>query len=165
MESFEAVTIYIDALSVRGEMMRKHYLRILLALIGVAGLGLAAKAQEVDHIVIKIPYAFVVSGKTLPAGTYTVTRLSKSDVRALLFNNFEAHAGTIVLATTVEDNYATKSEVSFEQVGGQIFLSQIQTGDHLFTIPVSRAEILEAAAKSHSGTPATGASGSASGAN
>jgi len=145
--------------------MRKHYLRILLALIGIAGLGTAAKAQE-DHIVIKIPYAFVVSGKTLPAGTYTVTRVSDSEIRALVLNNFEERASTIVLATTIESNYATKSDVSFEEVGGQLFLSKIQTGDHLFTIPVSRAEILlEAAAKSHSGTPATGAAGSASGAN
>jgi len=136
----------------------------LLALIGVAGLGMAAKAQEVDHIVVTIPYAFVVSGRTLPAGTYTVTRVSDSDIRALVLNNFEEHASTIVLATTFEDNYTTKSEVSFEQVGGQVFLSKIQTGDHLFTIPVSRAEILlEAAAKSHSGTPATGALGSTTG--
>jgi len=145
--------------------MRKHYLRILLALIGVAGLGMAAKAQEVDHIVVKIPYAFVASGKTLPAGTYTVTRVSDSNTRALVLSNFAERVGVLVIASQLENSFADKSSVSFEQVGGQIFLSQIQTADHLFTIPVSRAEILEAAAKSHSGTPVTGASGSASGAN
>lgn len=144
--------------------MKKHYLHILLALIGIAGLGTVAKAQEVDHIVVTIPYAFVVSGETLPAGTYTLMRESKSDPRVLFLNNFEEHASTIVVPTTIESNYATKSEVSFEQIGGQLFLSKIQTGDHLFTIPVSRAEILEAAAKSHSGTSGSGSgSGSATG--
>lgn len=145
--------------------MRKHYLRILLALIGVAGLGMATKAQEVDHIVVKIPYAFVVSGKTLPAGTYTVTRVSDPNTRALVLSNFAEHLGVLVIASQLENSSADKSSVSFEQVGGHIFLSQIQTADHLFTIPVSRAEILEAAAKPHSGTSTAGATGSASGAN
>jgi hypothetical protein len=168
MKSFEAVNIQIDALSVRGEIMRKLYLRILLALGGVAALGAAAKAQEADHIVVKVPYAFVVSGKTLPAGTYELTRASKSDTRALVLADFEDHASSIVLATTIENNYAAKPELTFEQIGGQIFLSQIQTADHLFTIPVSRAEILQASAKSHKGISTagtTGAAGSASGAN
>jgi len=146
-------------------MMRKPFLRILLALIGFAGLGIATTAQDLDHLVVKIPYAFVASGKTLPAGTYTLVRASNSDTRTLVLNNFEKHASVIVVAETVENNYTAKSEVSFEQVGGQIFLSQIQTADHLFTIPVTRAEMLQASAKSHSGTPATSAAGSASGAN
>ena len=145
--------------------MKKHYLRILLALIGMAGLGIATTAQDLDHLVVKIPYAFVASGKTLPAGTYTLVRASNSETRALVLDNFENHASVIVVAETVENNYAAKSGVSFEQVGGQIFLSQIQTADHLFTIPVTRAEMLQASAKSHSGTPATSAAGSASGAN
>ena len=37
-------------------MTRKQYLRILIALIGVAGLGIAAKSQETDKIVVNIPY-------------------------------------------------------------------------------------------------------------
>jgi len=144
--------------------MRRQYLRILMALIGVAGLGVAAKGQDTDHVDVKIPYQFVVAGQTLPAGTYRVTR-PDLNTRALAFNDFADHASVIVLASQVEISFADKFKVSFEQIGGQLFLNKIQTGDHLFTIPVSRAEILEAAAKSHSGTPATGASGSASGAN
>ena len=49
-------------------------MRILIALIGVAGLGIAAKSRETDKIVVNIPYEFVVVGKTLPAGTYGVSR-------------------------------------------------------------------------------------------
>jgi hypothetical protein len=37
----------------QGEMMRKP--RILIALIGLAGLGMAAKGQAVDQIVVNIP--------------------------------------------------------------------------------------------------------------
>jgi hypothetical protein len=54
-------------------MTRKQYLRILIALIGVAGLGIAAKSQEADKIVVSMPYEFVVVGKTLSAGTYGVS--------------------------------------------------------------------------------------------
>ena len=135
-----------------------------MTLIGVAGLGVAAKGQDTDHIDVKIPYQFVAAGQTLPAGTYRVTR-PDLNTRALAFNDFADHASLIVLASQVEISFADKIKLSFEQVGGQFFLSKIQTGDHLFTIPVSRAEILEATAKSHSGTPAAGAMGSASGSN
>jgi hypothetical protein len=134
-----------------------HYLRILIALIGVAGLGMAAKAQ--DQIVVNIPYEFVVAGATLPAGTYRVDRLSVTEPATLILSSFESSARVLVHSTAVERTQADKPKVSFEQVDGQHFLSEIETADHVFTIPVSRSEILEAAARSHSGTSASGSSG------
>jgi hypothetical protein len=141
----------------KGEIMRKHYLRILIALIGVAGLGVAAKGQVVDQIVVNIPYEFVVAGKTLPPGAYRVKRLTDTDPGSLILSSSESRAGVMVHSTSVESTQA-KPEVSFEQVDGQHFLSEIKTADHVFTIPVSRSEILEAAARSHSGTSASGRS-------
>jgi hypothetical protein len=141
----------------KGEIMRKHYLRILIALIGVAGLGVAAKGQVVDQIVVNIPYEFVVAGKTLPPGAYRVKRLTDADPGSLILSSFESRAGVMVRSTSVESTQA-KPEVSFEQVDGQHFLSEIKTADHVFTIPVSRSEILEAAARSHTGTSASGRS-------
>jgi hypothetical protein len=138
--------------------MRKHCLRILIALIGVAGLGMAAKAQVVDQIVVNIPYEFVVAGTTLPAGTYRVERLSNTDSGALILSSFKSSARVMVHSTAVERTQADKPKVSFEQVDGQHFLSEIETADHVFPIPVSRSEILEAAARSHSGTSASGRS-------
>jgi hypothetical protein len=135
--------------------MRKHCLRILIALIGVAGLGMAAKAQ-VDQIVVNIPYEFVVAGTTLPSGTYRVDRLSSTDSEDLILSSVESSARVMVHSTAVEGTQADKPKVSFEQVDGQRFLSKIETADHVFTIPVSRSEILEAAARSHSGTSASG---------
>ena len=54
--------------------MKKKYARILLTLVGLLGLGVAAKAQIRGEIVVTLPFEFVVSGKTLPAGTYTLSR-------------------------------------------------------------------------------------------
>jgi len=138
--------------------MRKQFLRILIALIGVAGLGMAARGQVSDQIQVTIPYEFVVAGKTLPAGTYRVNRLGDTDEETLVLSSLDSRARVMVLSTTVESTQADKPEVSFEQVGGQHFLSKIETADHVFTIPVSRSEILEAAARSHGGASSSGRS-------
>jgi hypothetical protein len=138
--------------------MKKQCMRILIALIGVAGLGVAAKAQEADQIVVKIPYEFVVAGKTLPAGTYKVNRASNTNEKALVLSSFENRTSAVVVATVVEGNDTGKASVSFEQVGGEHFLSKIETDGHLYSISVSRSEILEAAARSHGGTSTPGTS-------
>ncbi len=135
--------------------MKKQCLRILIALIGVAGLGVATKGQAVDQIVVKIPYEFVVAGKTLPAGTYRVDRLRTSLARALVFSSFENRASAIVIPTEVVSSKANKALVSFEQVGGQLFLSKVETADNVFTLPVSRSAIMEATARSGSGVSNT----------
>jgi hypothetical protein len=152
---FEAVVINNVALNVKGELMKKLCLRFLIALIGVAGLGVATKGQAVDQVVVKIPREFVVAGKTLPAGTYRVDRLRSSVARALVLSSFENRASAIVIPTEVESSKADKAVVTFEQVGGELFLSKVETPDNVFTLPVSRSAIMEAAAKSHSGAPSS----------
>jgi hypothetical protein len=142
----------------KGEIMKKQYLRILTALIAVAGLGIVAKGQVLDQIVVNIPYEFVVAGKTLPAGTYGVKRVNDADPRALLLSSFDNHARPIIVMTQVETSDVDKTEVSFEQVGDQHFLSKIETAHHLFTIPIFRSQILEATARTHRGTSASGSS-------
>ena len=136
--------------------MRKQCLRILIALIGVAGLGMATRGQLPDQIEVNINHDFVVAGKTLPAGTYRVNPVSNNDREALVLSSFESRATVMVLSSSIESTQASKPEVSFEQAGGQHFLSKIETADHVFTIPVSRSEILEAEARSHGGTSASG---------
>jgi hypothetical protein len=143
-------------------MMRKQYLRILIALIGAAGLAKAAKGQSVDQIVVNIPYEFVVSSKTLPAGTYRVNREPNPDGRLLVFSRVENRTSAIVSATDVETIPADKGQISLERVEGRYFLSKIETADHVFNIPVSRSAIMEAAARSRN---VTSASGSADGNN
>ena len=139
--------------------MKKLSLRIAVALVGFAGLGITAKAQVADQIVVTIPFEFVVAGKTLPAGTYRVNRVADDKWDGLIFRSFENSTGAIVRPIAVESASADKATVSFERAGGEHFLSKIQTGDNVFTIPVSRAAIQLASGKSHTNT----ASGSSAG--
>jgi len=136
--------------------MRKQSLRILIALIGVAGLGMAARGQVSDQIQVNIPYQFVVAGKTLPAGTYRVNRLGDNNEETLVLSSLETRARVIIPSISVESTRADKPEVSFEQVNGQHLLSKIETAEHVFIISVSRSEILEAAARPRSGASASG---------
>jgi hypothetical protein len=139
-------------------MMRKQCLRFLMALIGVAGLGVAAKGQDVDQVVVKIPYEFVAGGKTLPAGNYKVERLTDFDQKELLLRNLDNHTTSLVGAVVIEGNSTGEAKVSLEQVGGQFFLSEIKSASHTFTIPVSRSAVMEAEARSHGGASASGSS-------
>ena len=120
--------------------MKKLYLRIAVALVGIAGLGITTKAQAVDQIVVAIPFDFVIAGKTLPAGTYRANRLSKDDRwEGLILSSFENRASVIVHPIMVESAPADKARISFKSVGDQHFLSKIETGDNAFTIPVSQS--------------------------
>ena len=56
--------------------MKKKYTSILLALIGLVGMVTAAKAETRGALKVTVPFEFVVDGRTLPAGTYTVSRLA-----------------------------------------------------------------------------------------
>jgi len=139
-------------------MMRKHCLRILIALFSFAGLGIAARGQVRDQIVVTIPFEFVVDGKTLPAGTYSVNRVTDTNPKTLILHSFENRTSVIVLPTRIEGGSANKVHVNFERAGGEYFLSKIATADNVFTVAVPRSAIVEAAA--HPSTSASGNFGS-----
>ena len=127
--------------------MRKHCLRILIVLFSFAALGMAARAQVRDQLAVTIPFDFVVGGKTLPAGTYNVNRVTDSDRRTLILYSVENHTSVLIVPSQIEDGSSDKVHVSFDRVGGQYFLSKIATADNMFTIPVSHSAIMELAAR------------------
>jgi len=120
--------------------MKKHYVRILSAFFGLAALAITAKGQEADQLVVNIPYEFVVAGKTLPAGTYKVNRISSNDERALAIRSVESRATVFVITGEIAGTTGPEHpSVSFQQVGEQHLLSKIQTAEHVFTIPVTES--------------------------
>lgn len=134
--------------------MRRQCLRILMVLLGFAGLGVTAEAQVLGQVVVTIPFAFVVAGTTLPAGQYKVNSVSDTSA-GIILSNLENRASAMVIPTQVESASTDRIQMSFEEVGDQHFLRKIETGDWAFTIPVSRAQLLEASPKSHTGTAAS----------
>jgi hypothetical protein len=133
-------------LKFKGEVMKKQSLRILLALVSFAGLSAAVKAQVPDQIVVNIPFAFVVEGKTLPAGTYKANRVSNDKWDGIVLSNVENRVGVIVHPNDVESAPADASKLTFETAGDQHFLSQVKTGDSVFNIHVPRQAALLASA-------------------
>jgi len=137
--------------------MKKYSVAILTAVFGMATFAMDAKAQGTsDQLLVKVPYDFVVGGKTLPAGTYRVSRISFSNEGELILKNVDKGAGVLLGASMWEAARTSKPELKFEQIDGKYFLSGIQTEEHVFTIPVSKSEVI--LAKSHQGsTTSTGA--------
>lgn len=140
--------------------MKKKYASILAAIICFLGLGVAAKAEIRHEIVVTLPFEFVVSGKTLPAGTYTVSRLADDKFEGLILSSYENRISVFVHPVEIESVSADKPQLSFERVGEQNFLSKIQTANDVYNISVSRSVIVEAAARSRDNRPASGSSGS-----
>jgi hypothetical protein len=140
--------------------MKKRYASILLTLICVLGLGVAAKAQYRGEVVVTIPFEFVAGGKTLPAGTYRVSRISEDKSVGLVFSSYENRSNVFVHPVEIESARSDKPGVSFERAGEQHFLSRIQTATDVYNIPVSRSEVREAAVRSRDIGSASGSSGS-----
>lgn len=131
--------------------MRNQFLRILTAAVGFVALSGIAQAQIRQETVVNVRFAFVVSGTTLPAGSYTISRFSDDKLEGLILTNYERHVSVFVRPGMVEDARADKPSVSFERVNGSFILSKIETAYDIYSIPVSRVDFMEAA-KSHDAT-------------
>lgn len=140
--------------------MKKKYASILAAIICFLGLGVAAKAEIRHEIVVTLPFEFVVGAKTLPAGTYRVSRLSDDRFEGLILSSYENRISVFVHAVEIESASADKPHLSFERVGQQHFLSRIQTTDDVYNLPVSHSLMTEAAEKSRDNGATSGSSGS-----
>jgi hypothetical protein len=137
----------------------KKYAKILVAVTFLLGVGVAAKAETRPEITAKFPFQFVVGGKTLPAGTYKVSRMGDDPRNVLMFSNDKGTASAFVLPLSIAEPSSDKPKVGFERVGTRYLLSSIQTGDFVYNISVSRSLAMVAAAKPHGNVSASGSAG------
>jgi hypothetical protein len=117
--------------------MKTIYTRSLSAFFGLAALGAATPAQEADQLRVKLPYEFVVAGKTLPAGTYKVHRLSDNN-KAITMTSCENGDSVLLFSTEVTPAREDNPTLTLEHTGKQYFLSQIETTEHVFKISVPK---------------------------
>jgi hypothetical protein len=104
--------------------------------------GVTANAELQPEIVVTLPFEFVVGGKTLPAGTYTVKRFSQQPFDTLMLTSYDNGISVFARPIEMEGASTDNPKVSFRKVGDQRFLSAIQTEDYVYNFSVSRSVVL-----------------------
>ena len=138
----------------------KKYARILVAVTFLLGVSVAANAEIRREVVVTLPFGFVASGETLPAGQYTVSRLSLEPFDVLQLTSDVSGASVFVHPVEMEEAATYKPSLKFHKVGDQNFLSAIETADYVYNFSVSRSVVLEAAAKQRDTVTVSGSAGS-----
>ena|ERR1700736_6694182 len=98
-------------------------------LVNLLGLGLllatvSANAQSI-YVKANIPFNFVVTGATLPAGTYSIRSMSL-DGRALSISAPDVKVQSMVLALPCKRlEPSTRTKLLFHRYGDQYFLTEI----------------------------------------
>ena len=68
--------------------MNKFHATTLLIPTCLLGLGVGARAQDVDGVVATAPFDFVAGGANFPAGEYRINRVSSGLNRELVIHSY-----------------------------------------------------------------------------
>jgi hypothetical protein len=117
--------------------MKTSYLIAVLTLMCLLGVGISARAQDTDGVRVKVPFEFIAGGATLPAGTYSVGRLSVDAYSGIEISNHGN--GAFVLPIAVDGTAATQPKLRFEHVGDKYFLSEADTPGGIYAFALPRA--------------------------
>lgn len=134
--------------------MKKQYSTVVLTLICLLGLGVSARAQDEGRVVVNVPFEFVAGGQTLPAGTYSVSRVSPESHPALIIRSREN--GAFLLPIVFDGAPVEHAQLSFEHVGDKYFLSKVTTLAGIYTIGTPRAVTKLAQMKEQEGMSSSG---------
>jgi hypothetical protein len=119
--------------------MKTSYFTAVLILSCLLGVDIKAHAQDAGGVVVKVPFEFIAGGKMLPAGTYSVGRLSPDIHPALMIDNKDTGAFALVLPSTPVGESTGHTALSFERVGDQVFLNKVETPAGAYIILTPRA--------------------------
>jgi hypothetical protein len=133
--------------------MNKSCLTIALTLTCLFGLGITARAQDADGLVVKVPFEFVAGAKALPAGTYRISRIHFDATSGLIIYNPEN--SSIVLPTSVGGS-AEHATLRFEPLGNMHFLNEVDTPEGVYTMAIPRQRAMVALVKDHGAGPSSG---------
>lgn len=96
-------------------------LSLLLALTVVS-----AQAQSGNKITARVPFAFQVGDKILPAGEYSITRLSQNSMLVRSADGETRAIAQVPRSVQSKDNAKASTEkLVFRQYGDQYFLAQV----------------------------------------
>jgi hypothetical protein len=128
--------------------MNKSYLTVVLTLTSLLGLGLSARAQDTERVRVQVPFEFVAGGQILPAGKYTVSRVSSDPHSGITIRSYDNVA--LMLPIVVDGTPAEQPRLNFEHVGEKYFLSEAETPGGVYTFAIPSAMVMLAQKKDHS---------------
>jgi hypothetical protein len=137
--------------------MKNVYLTAVLSLTCLLCLGTGANAQDAEGVRVTVPFEFVAGGTTLPAGTYTVGRLSVDAYSSIEISG--RSNGVFALPIAVDGTSSGKPRLSFQQLGGKYFLSEADTPGGIYKFALPRAIVALAQMKDHGKDQSTTSSG------
>jgi hypothetical protein len=133
--------------------MKTSYFTAVLTLTCLLGLGISAHAQDAGGVVVNIPFEFVAGDATLPAGEYRVNRVNTGANQELEIRGYN-NGGTFLLAMFSDGVAGRQSKLIFEHVGGEYFLTKVETPEGVNSLGRSRTMLAVAQANSQ-GTPSS----------
>jgi len=138
--------------------MNKLYVAAVVMLTCLLGVGVSARAQDADAVVVSVPFEFVAGGAALPAGEYRVRRVSPGVSPELAISGYNK-GSAFLLPLAFDNGPASEPTVSFEHVGGKYFLSKIKTRSGVYTMPTPREMVMLGQANTPSPTGASASGG------
>jgi hypothetical protein len=132
--------------------MKTLHVTTLLILTCLLGLSVGAHAQDVDGVIVTVPFDFVAGGATLSAGEYRINRVNSDSNRELVIHSHSG--GAFVLPVAFDGGLTNQPTLSFEHIGGRYFLSRVKTAGGVYTMTTPPARI--ALAKSQSTSSPSG---------
>jgi hypothetical protein len=118
-----------------------------LKVLSIAALALVAAAtlaQAEDTVKVKVPFAFMVAGQQLPAGSYTFVRDS-SPRTVQVFS--DTHKLLAIAPGLVEPTRSLAAELTFHKHGEQYFLKTVSGNGTELALPTSHADRVAEAAQ------------------
>ena len=135
--------------------MKTFHITALLVFACLIGLNVGTRAQDVDGVVVTVPFDFVAGGATLPAGQYRINRVNPGVNRELLIHSY-SNGGAFVLPVVFDGVLTDQPTLSFEHIGSRYFLSKIKTPGGVYSMKTPPENIALAQAKSQSTSSSSG---------
>jgi hypothetical protein len=120
----------------------KYMTRILMLTLTLLPMMAAAQMQPGTKLVAQVPFDFMIGGKTVPAGTLSIQRVSPGSA-TLSMRNRDANVNIFCGAAHDESKTpAAASILVFNQYGHRYFLSQVKVEGSKthYKLPESPAE-------------------------
>jgi hypothetical protein len=116
----------------------KKYLSLTIAImmfVAVAAIAAEAQVSGTQRLRARIPFAFNVGAKSLPAGEYTITVLNPaSDRKVLQIRSSDGRVSAIIQTNELNVNAPEQPKLVFNRYGDHYFFAQAQMAGDSITL-------------------------------